>query len=247
MKCYIQPLLTLVRRILCTTEFGRQITEKYKAARRKRAVMKARRRLQTCGWAVLRHCIEMIQQENIPAYAEYGTLLGMVRENGFIKHDDDIDFGVAPEGIAPKKLLEIAIAHGLEFSRAFFWRGQITELTFTYKNIPIDFFYTYRHTDGRIYGQAYDAFTFENGRDVAKFVVRLYKPEYKGIELLRVRELAVPVPVNKEEFLEYNYGADWRMPIEGFKGEHLKQNREYFEDEALIITREDDIKEDDIK
>lgn len=242
MRRYIQPLLTFVRKILCTTELGRGFTNGYKNYCRNRVVVRARRRLQKHGWEVLGHCAQMIRRENIPAYAEYGTLLGMVRESGFIKHDDDIDFGVAPEGIEPRKLFEIATTYGLKFLRAFSWRDQITELAFTYKGVPIDFFYTYRHSDGRVFGQAYNSFTYENGRDVAKFVARLYKPDYKGIEMLRVQEIDIPVPTNKEEFLEYNYGADWRTPIEGFKAEHRKQNREYFEDEAVIITREDDVK-----
>lgn len=38
--------------------------------------------------------MEVLQEENIETFLVFGTLLGAVREKGFIKHDMDMDFGV---------------------------------------------------------------------------------------------------------------------------------------------------------
>lgn len=237
MRRCIQPFLTLIRKGVCTFKFGREFTAWYHDWRKRRRVLAARRRLQRYGWEVLARCSEMFATENIPAYAEYGTLLGLVREGGFIKHDDDIDFGVAPDGIDPKRLLDVALAYGLEFCRAFSWHGKITELTFKYKGVPIDFFFTYRHDDGRVYGQVYNNFTNQGGRRVARLVKRLYKPGYDGVEMLAVNNIEVPVPKNKEEYLEFSYGDGWRTPIQRFNAEQLKQNREYLDEEAFILKQ----------
>lgn len=241
MRKAIQPLLTFVRFLLEKSACGRRFVRRYRAYCERRKVKAARARLQRIGWEALSRCCEMIRDESIPAYCEYGTLLGMIRERGFIRHDDDIDFGVSPASYDHRRLVSVARRYGLRFYRAFVWRGVVTEVAFTYKGVPVDFFYTYRHADGRVYGQGYNDFAVEGAKDVARTVVRVYKPDFRGIEDVEINGLKIPLPKGSEDYLLVNYGPDWRIPMEGVKGDPSRQNREFFEDWALIVTDEEDL------
>lgn len=239
MRKKIQPILSFVRVLLDKSAWGRRLVGRYRTWCAMRTVKVKRARLQRDGWEVLSRCCEMIRAESVPAYCEYGTLLGMVRERGFIRHDDDIDFGVSPDSFDPRRLVSAAKRYGFKFYRAFKWRGVVTEVAFTCKGIPVDFFYTYRLPDGRTCGMAYNDFATENGRDVAKTVVRIFKPAFCGVEDVEINGLKVPLPKNGEEYLLRNYGPDWRIPKEGVKGDTSSLNREWFDDEALIVTKEE--------
>jgi len=77
-------------------------------------------------------------------WLEFGTLLGAHRDNGFIKHDFDIDLGVLIHKKIPnlKEQLEM---HGFEKSRELYIpEVGVIEETYVYKGVHIDIFYFYK-------------------------------------------------------------------------------------------------------
>ena len=94
-----------IQKVLKSTKIGRIIYEPIHWTYRLYAVPHRRRLLRKYGPVALAGLAEIFKRRGIPAYALYGTLLGFTRDAGFIKHDDDMDFGVPIEYY--KELTEI--------------------------------------------------------------------------------------------------------------------------------------------
>ena len=235
MRRLFQPFLTFVRWSICHFEFGVIFTKKYKNALLCRRISKARSRLQKEGWRILELVEEICGAQNVEHYCEYGTLLGMVREGGFITHDDDVDFGMPPDVAFSRKMFDAMRAKGFKFKRAFVWSGIMTEIAFDFKGVPVDFFFTFE-AGGKIYGQTYNNFVQEDGGYWAKQVCRFFKPAYKGVKKISLNGVSVSIPQNAEDYLLANYGSNWRTPIEGFKADGAEMKRQYFDGRAEIVT-----------
>lgn len=139
----------------------------------------------------------------------YGTLLGVVREGGYIGHDVDFDSAFVSRHTdgpaAAEELVEIAMAlieHGLEVECLRF-NLHIYDSDDT--DVKVDLFHTYFDQGGVLQFPFGIAGTNPVTRD-----------EWCG-----VREIEFPggvglVPENAERLVEHLYGADWRQPKPGF-------------------------------
>ena len=129
----------------------------------------------------------------------YGTLLGVVRDNDFIDHDDDVDVCFVAEGDMDAAfrefhhIVDTLRSHGENIHIAdrghFHWRG-------------IDVFVAWFEKDG-IY--LYNA----GGRFSRSDVFPLQTREFKGRRIL--------LPKNPEGLLELIYGPGWRIPDPNFQ------------------------------
>ncbi len=180
---------------------------------------KRRKKFLENGLTLLTHFDEVMQRANIPYSLVFGTLLGAVRDNGFIKHDLDID--VAVWGDTDKELIEsILISNGfklyrrIEVEQGAFGR----EETYVYKDVSIDLFYFY-HIDERLkYTNVF--VPFDDCRDFDESVsryggllpIQLMLPLDKKVKYVPFLGIYVPIPINAIEFLEARYGQSWRIP-----------------------------------
>ena len=107
------------------------------------AIPHRRKLLQKRGPQVLQDLTEIFQRNNIQAFATCGMLLGFVRENNFISHDDDMDIGVLPNTKSAVEVLDILLHHesGFRYMFGFKYHDRLTEFKVEYKGIPIDFFF----------------------------------------------------------------------------------------------------------
>lgn len=202
----------IVKRILKSSLIGRVLYEPLHRMYRLYSVPHRRRMLRKRGADVLRHLASVINKHRIPAFAAYGTLLGFIRDKGFLAHDDDIDLGVLPGNWTPKRLLKTLLEEeGFEFMFAFAYNGKVTEFKVSYKGIPIDFFFY--EDDGR----QFFAGSYHYHPDVnypspnANSAQRVCEPRIVGLEVIQVYGIDFPVPADVETVLENLYG-NWRVP-----------------------------------
>ncbi len=167
------------------------------------------KRLQKYGIGAIYEVHNILNKYKLPYFADYGTLLGIIREKGFIKHDDDIDFTIPPNSPSPREYMEILNkSKKLKFCWGFEYKGRITELTYSYKEIPIDFFFSCVE-DGCIYDYVY-IYTKGGAEWIPYRQKRMINNKF--IKTV-VNKQEVFIPDNYEEVLKTTYG-NWRQPVD---------------------------------
>ena len=171
-----------------------------------------RRMLRRHGREVLAHLADVVERRGLPVFAAYGTLLGFVREHGFLASDDDIDLGVLPGEWTPRRLLKLLLEEeGFDFLFAFSYDGAITEFKVAWHGVPVDFFF-YQDDGEKFYAGSYH---YLPGVDYpspnANSAQRVVEPRIESLETREVFGLRFPVPAYPEQVLEQLYG-DWRTP-----------------------------------
>jgi SAM-dependent methyltransferase len=151
------------------------------------------------------------------AFAMYGTLLGAVREQGFIAHDYDVDLAyVSRHRSGPESAEELkAIALGL-IDQGFDVDALRTHLHIRHPDNPtrVDLFHLYFDETGLL------AFPFgvAGQREI-------HQEEWAGVTSTPFEHGEMTVPVLAEEMVEAIYGADWRTPQPGFQWRRDRRTR----------------------
>lgn len=203
----------LIVKVLKSCYLGRLIYGPLHWCYRLYSVPHRRRMLRKYGRDVLKHLAEVIERNGIPAFAAYGTLLGFVRDAGFLQHDDDIDLGILPGEWTPSRLLKLLLEEedGFTFLFAFSYEGKVTELKLQYGNVPIDFFF-YEDDDEKFYAGSYHFFPdVKYPSPNANSAQRVCEPRIEKLDKIRVFDIDFPVPANVEYVLEQLYG-NWQVP-----------------------------------
>lgn len=103
-----------------------------------------RRRLkqfQKVGYTVNSKVYEALSGTRYKYFALAGTLLGIIRENGFIAYDNDLDYGIMIEDNATWNAFYFHMKNkGFRLMHFFVEDDTITEITFLYRGVTIDFY-----------------------------------------------------------------------------------------------------------
>jgi hypothetical protein len=202
-----------VKKILKSSSLGRVIYEPIHWCYRLYSVPRRRRVLRRNGILVLTRLSEIFERHQIPAFAAYGTLLGFVREGGFLKHDDDIDIGILPGPWSPRRLLEVLLEKesGFLFLWGFSYNGKVTEFKMQYRDVPIDFFF-YEDDGEKFHAGSYHFYpNMKYPSPTANSAQRVCEPRIVNLSKIKVYGIDFPVPENTEFVLESLYG-NWRVP-----------------------------------
>lgn len=142
-------------------------------------------------------------------FAMYGTLLGQVREQGFIGHDNDVDIAylsTQTDGRAAAldhKNLGLALIDG-----GFDVEVKATALHVREPGQPadrVDIFHLYFGEDGLL------KLPFGNAGTTT-----ISKDQWHGLTTGPIGEHEIAVPVDGEQWAEHLYGETWRTPVAGF-------------------------------
>lgn len=131
----------------------------------------------------------------------WGTLLGAIRENDFIAHDEDIDVFVhAEEKAAFIEMLFKFDEIGLKVIR---FEQELISLSRNDEYIDINFFREERSPKGRMRVYSYHNLP-------AKWIETTELYEFQGEQF--------PIPSDYEKIFVHVYGQDWRIPKQGLYG-----------------------------
>ncbi len=202
-----------IKAALKNSGLGRLVYEPLHKLYRLYSIPHRRHLLRKNGVIVLKHLADVFRRHEITAYATYGTLLGFVREGGFIPTDDDIDIGILPGRWTPSKLLRVLLNYeGFSFVFAFSYGGHVSEFKLSYMGVPVDFFF-YEDMGDSFKAHAYYYFpsmTYPSEKaNTAKMIV---EPKVDQLAEIDVFGIKFPVPKEYENVLKQLYGADWRIP-----------------------------------
>lgn len=179
----------------------------------KRRSRKSCERLQKNGYDISTRIGEILDKSNISYFFTYGTLLGLIRDNGFIKHDNDLDIGILKtDDFSWDDLSSLLSKSGLTKLHEFGIDGKVTEQTYIYNGTGIDFF-LYEYEDNKMISYVYfkkDNFEYKN--EYERSVSKMISSQIIDFKYIVNNGVKFRIPKNAEQYLEDIYSETWRVP-----------------------------------
>lgn len=161
---------------------------------------------------------ECMETYNIEYTLAFGSLLGAIREKGFIKHDQDIDVMLWNDKTS-EHVRDALLQFGFKLSHEFLIDNGMygREETYDLDGVSIDVFYIYDNEYG-IY-----CCDFPIGKDCPTYQIamekygnitprRLELPFKRDRVLTQFEHLRLYIPCNAFDLLECRYGSDYMIP-----------------------------------
>lgn len=171
-----------------------------------------RKLIQDNGYQLIVAVQEILGREGIDAFADFGTMLGLVREGRLLAHDLDVDMGVIiNDPLDIVKIRMVMERFGFRASREYYRGTDLVESSFRLFGVKLDINYYqvdeesartwlfYRHPDKQ-YGP--------RERDIVEM---RYSP-IREFTTVDVNGTPIKIPANAEQLLAEKYGPNWRVP-----------------------------------
>lgn len=178
------------------------------------------KQFQANSLSVIAEFDKIMQEGGFEYYLMWGSLLGAIREHGFIKHDADIDIAIFVDQDESKvrthlKQKGFFLEHDMTVDGGNFARHQC----YRKRNVGIDFFWFYYDTDGKPYTCLYGC--LGNANSVKESIeryggvmpIKSKFPFDRTIKKVPFETLLLPIPKNGHEIMRIIYGKDYMTPI----------------------------------
>ena len=144
-------------------------------------------------------------------WLDFGTLLGYYRENDFISHDLDMDFGVQVSKFEEFEVIEKHLINN-DFNRTkeFYFNKNLVELSYSYKGLNVDFI-IYNKENDRVSSDTIFFMTNALGNPT-RYEVYHYEIPFSGLKECDFKGMKVKIPENTQEYLRTLYGEDFETP-----------------------------------
>lgn len=180
--------------------------------------------------------IEILEKEKIENFIVFGTLLGIIRENNFIKHDLDLDFGVwencdfeklqillEKNNFSLKSEIRLTSSSEIEYQNYIDKNTKISIdfYKFTRKNKQT-YYYEFLRKENLSYEETIKKF---GGLDVFRFEYSIFK-----LKQINFKEKKINIIENYEEFFIKHYGKNYLTPIKNFDSREMTLKQKYIKD-----------------
>ncbi|MCW8843314.1 MAG: hypothetical protein OQK00_07865, partial [Rhodobacteraceae bacterium] len=152
---------------------------------------------------VLRDITALLDARDVTHHVCDGTLLGIVRENGFIAGDGDIDFRVDRNALIPE-LENVLEEGGFTIFKRSYTEGRVANIGLARGGILVDFYGT----------------EFARGQSTYELIFKhaylSYRVPFDGRERVDFRGVQLWLPKRAGAELRFCYGPDWHKPAQGW-------------------------------
>lgn len=167
-------------------------------------------------------------------WLDFGTLLGFYRENDFINHDLDMDFGIIindyDDFLEKEKYL---IKKGFSRTKEFYYKNRLVELSYSYKGLNVDFI-VYRRKADVIESDTIFFMTNALGKPT-RYEVYNYNLPFSELEEHNFKAVEIKVPNNAREYLSKLYGEDFEVPNTNYNWKENPIYKRVSSEEANVI------------
>lgn len=167
-------------------------------------------------------------------WLDFGTLLGFYRENDFINHDLDMDFGIIindyDDFLEKEKYL---IKKGFSRTKEFYYKNRLVELSYSYKGLNVDFIVYCRKADV-IESDTIFFMTNALGKPT-RYEVYNYSLPFSELEEYNFKAVEIKVPNNAREYLSKLYGEDFEVPNTNYNWKENPIYKRVSSEEANVI------------
>ena len=226
-----------IKKVLKASALGKKVYPCIQWVYRLVAIPLKRYRLRRYGVGMLERLHATLTQNNVDYYLDFGTLLGIVRENDFIRHDDDIDLTIVEKDANPRQILKVLLNNGFDFIHAMKVGGRIVEFSVAYKKLSADFFFyipVNRPSCVGICGVYFDPTVKYDNPNQNNYRVWFFPDDIKT-RISQFKGTSVKIPVDAEKLLEFEYGKGWRLPIKDWSADDLEERYKIMDDFAVRI------------
>lgn len=158
---------------------------------------------------ISRHINEVVRGSGVVGFADYGTLLGIVRERGLVAHDIDMDYSLVCDSKKMYEILVNLLDQGYTFRKAFVYEGELTEFSVGWKGVGVDFF-RYIVSGDVMYTQLYYPDHSVSGNHSRWPGFKSFAPIVDEVTTCKGTRFEQIVPKNYEDVLKAHYG-NWRV------------------------------------
>lgn len=178
-----------------------------------RRVKRATNELQVQGADIVKKISIYLNNENAQFFVNFGSLLGLIRDQHFITYDHDMDFGIIiNKNFGWKNLEKAMIKCGAMKLKQFTIGAEITEQSYRIGHIDIDFFKYSIEDDGAheylFYKDEKETYLHQDLYSAAKWNVF----KISGIKQVDINGEIYNIPNEPEEYLASIYTQNWRIP-----------------------------------
>ena len=196
------------------------------------------------GLSVLQEFDQVMQANRLHYSIFAGTLLGAIREKGFLKHDLDIDTVMFYRNFSPK-IETILSSHGFSLLHSFLIDDGESgrEDTYIKNGVTIDIFYVYSDSKYPTYLCDFHGAegSHDNEQSMKKYgyvaARRIELPVSYDVRRVQFENIEVNVLANAEEWLAKRYGDNYMVPDPNYhdKGDN-PYIKEWAEKKAVMLT-----------
>lgn len=220
MKYVLSPKLVHFANKVAKIPFAKRLLKPFYYPYKNRLQKKRNKVYRKNALEVLNAFDKCLTDNGYPYILLFGTLLGAVREKGFIKHDADIDTAIWIDDY-DDNLVRVLLSAGFVLDHKYeIEEGELArEVTFVFKDVSIDLFCIYPPIDNYPYISSQwsavgECATIEESMDKEGYITgkRLELPLSKSIIRTPFESLMLPIPINAKEVLSFYYGDDYMNP-----------------------------------
>ncbi len=148
---------------------------------------------------------EVTENLKLNCWLSFGTLLGAVRENDFLKHDSDIDLGMFFKDYSVE--FENALINaGFKKIKQFEVANKLSgfEQSWLYETTKIDIFFHFTDNEKM---KCHTFYTIDNKTNILEVTFT-----NTGFKSTKFKNVIVNVPNNTDLYLKENYGESYMIP-----------------------------------
>ncbi len=213
-------------------------------ASRKRHIASQNRQLRRYHHEILTAFTTAMSELDLPYWLDYGTLLGVIRDGGYVDNDTDLDFGMYLHDYTPE-ISEVLSRYGFkaEYDRLVDGGETAREAVYSYKGVHTDIFF-YKVEGDRMYTMV--AFP-EGGRSYEEMVaayggMKVYRTThpYMGTKMISYKDLVIAVPEDEHRYLVSCYGEGYAVKDPDYDYVTFSApNRKVLDDKVSILVYSD--------